>query len=92
MADAKGTETDAEQAIARVREPNERILEQGRALGNRFLDSYEESLSTFAGVQQRLADARGQDWLSDIAKAQTDLLRNLGDAYLKAGRELLAKS
>jgi|GraSoiStandDraft_45_1057281.scaffolds.fasta_scaffold989998_1 hypothetical protein len=92
MADNKGTETDVEQALERIRELNERILEQGRALGTRFLDSYEESLRTFADVQLRLADATGQDWLSDIAKAQTDLIRNLGDAYLKGARELLAKS
>src|SRR3954451_20433246 len=92
MADTSTMDPNVEAALQRIRDLNERILEQGQAMGNRFLDSYEESLRTFAEVQQRLADSTGQDWLSDIAKAQTDLLRTLGDAYVKGARQLLSKS
>jgi len=92
MADTKTTDPNVQAAIDRIRELNERILEQSGTLGSRFLDSYEESLRTFADVQQRLADSTGQKWLSDIAKAQTDLLRNLGEAYVKGARGLLPKS
>jgi len=92
MADTKSRNDEVEPALERIRALNERILDQGRSLGGRFFDSYEESLQAFADVQLRLADSAGQAWLSDITKAQTDLLRNLGEAYVKGGRELLSKS
>ena len=90
MAETKAPEADVEKALERIRELNEKILEQGRTMGERFLDTYEESLRAFADVQLKLADSSGQEWLSDIAKAQTDLLRNLGEAYVKGARQLLS--
>lgn len=94
MADktAKASDASLDQAVERIRELNERIVSEGRVLGIRFLDSYEESLRTLLDLQQRLADSTGQEWLTDIAKAQTDLLRNLGEAYVNGAREFLSKT
>src|SRR4051812_28093890 len=80
---------DLDQATERIRELNEKILEQGRELGGRFLDAYEESLKAFADAQLKLAEATGQDWVSDIARAQADFVRNISEAYISNARQML---
>jgi hypothetical protein len=56
---ANNAPEEVEQALARIRELNERILEQGRDCGLDLLDAYEMTLTTFADQQTRAADAAG---------------------------------
>jgi Phasin protein len=91
MADASG-QSDLESGLERIREVNERILEEARTLGVQYLDAYEQSLNSFADVQHRMAEASGQAWLTDLAKAQSDFIRTMSEAYLTGARELLSKS
>jgi len=86
---AAPSKEDLDQAVERIKELNDKIVEQGRELGGRFLDAYEETLKSFADAQLKLAEATGQDWVSDIARAQADFIRNISDAYISNTRQML---
>jgi hypothetical protein len=83
------TNDELDQSVERIKELNDKIVEQGRDLGGRFLDAYEESLKALADAQLKLGEATGQDWVSDIARAQADFVRNISDAYISNARQLL---
>jgi len=40
-------------------------------------------------AQLKLAEATGQDWVSDIARAQANFIRNISDAYISNTRQML---
>jgi hypothetical protein len=75
------SQADVEQTLTRIRELNEQILEKGREWGIGFLDAYEQTLKTFAEYQTEAADATGVEWVSDIARAQADFLREVTESY-----------
>lgn len=80
---------EIEEALKRIRELNEQILQQGREWGLGFLDAYEKTLTTFADYQTKAADAVGVDWVADVARAQADFLRKVTDAYTSSARQIL---
>jgi DNA-binding GntR family transcriptional regulator len=84
-----GVPEDVEQAIEHIRKLNEQVLDNGRRLGIEFLDAYEKTLQTFADFQEQIAQSAGSDWVADIARAQAQFIRTVGDAYTKGAREML---
>ena len=60
-----------DEAIERIRELNEQVLQSGREWGLGFLDAYEQSMRTYAEFQDKAAASVGDvEWLSQIATAQ----------------------
>jgi hypothetical protein len=86
---AKAGSADADRAVERIRETNERILEQGREWGLGFLDAYEQTLNAFADYQTKAADRAGAEWVSQIARAQADFLRKVTEVSSSTARRLL---
>jgi hypothetical protein len=75
----------------RVQDLNERMLEAGRKAGQAYLDTAEKTFNGIADLQLKVADASQVEWISTVASAQAALTRELTQAYVSTGRELLAR-
>ena len=84
------TTTDEVQAAAdRLRDLNEKIIENGRKAGNTYLDLYEKTLKTIADFGERAGSQSQIEWVQAFAKTQADLTREIADAYVQASRQFL---
>jgi len=79
-----------EEAAARVRELNERILESSKAAGLTTLDAYEKALKSIVDFEQKVAGASQLEWVSALASTHASFMQDVSAAYTKAARDLLA--
>ena len=75
----------------RIRELNERIIENARKAGGTYLDVYERSLAAIVEYQKSLAGATPVDWLQRILEAQADFTREVGNLYASTARDALKR-
>jgi hypothetical protein len=85
------TSDPAQETVDRIRDLNERIVENARRAGNTYLDAYERALSTIAGYQESAAKATPIDWMKSVLEAQANFTREFGDFYASTAREALQK-
>jgi predicted DNA-binding WGR domain protein len=98
---ARRTREFAEQAAAQTRELTLQAAQQtrdftdqavstGRAYGQLAVDSYEKALSSIVELEQRTAEAAPVDWVKTAVGAHASFVQELGTAYVKAARDVLA--
>lgn len=78
-----------EDAVARIREMNERLIESSKSAGRVALDAYENALQSMLDFQTQIAGANQLDWVTALATAHAQYLKDIGAAYVKAARENL---
>jgi hypothetical protein len=78
-----------EDAAKRIRDLNERIIEQGRKAGLAYLDSYESTLNRLAEFEERVGKAGDIEWITELANAQATFIRDVTAAYTRAARDML---
>ena len=83
------TAQDTEAAADRIRELNEQVLDFGRKAGLSFLESYENTLKTWAEYQDKVADTSQVEWISSVARAQANFTREITRVYTSNARDLL---
>jgi hypothetical protein len=81
----------AQQTADRVRELNERIIENARRAGETYLDAYERVLATIAGYQESVANTTPVDWMKTVLEAQASFTREFGNFYASSAREALKR-
>jgi hypothetical protein len=80
----------ADEAIERIRELNEQILQGSRQWGLGFLEAYEQNMRTFADYQDKAAESVGDvEWISQVVKAQADFTREIAKLTTQTARKLL---
>jgi hypothetical protein len=79
----------AQETVDRIRELNERIIENSRKAGETYLDAYERALATVAGYQETMAKATPVDWMKSVLEAQANFTREFGSFYTSTAREAL---
>jgi hypothetical protein len=88
-AKAKGAEPGVEAAEQRIRELNERIIDAGKRAGRGTLDIYESTLKAVSDSLERGPGSSDIEWVSSIATAQANFLRDLTKAWTSAARKAL---
>jgi hypothetical protein len=88
-AEAQPAEPDVKAAEARIRELNERIIDAGKRAGRGTLDIYESTLKAVSDSIERGPGSSDIEWVSSIATAQANFLRDLTKAWTSAAREAL---
>ena len=89
-AEAEGSESRASRAAAeRIRELNERIIDSGKRAGRGTLDIYEATLKAVADSLERGPGSSDIEWVSSIATAQANFIRDLTKAWSSAARKAL---
>jgi hypothetical protein len=95
MAAKAGTSTPnidlgaVEDATARIRELNERIIESSKTAGVTTLDAYEKALTSLVDFEQKIAGATQLDWVSALAQTHAKFVSDVTAIYTKAAREAL---
>ena len=88
-AEAKPAERGVAAAEARIRELNERIIDAGKRAGRGTLEIYESTLKTVADSLERGPGSSDIEWVSSIATAHANFLRDLTKAWTSAARKAL---
>jgi hypothetical protein len=81
--------TSFEDAAARIRDLNERLIASSKAAGGTTLEAYETALESMLGLEEKVAGATQLDWVSAIAQTHAKVVRDISAAYAKAAREML---
>jgi predicted RNA-binding Zn ribbon-like protein len=79
-----------EEAAARIRELNERLIASSKAAGSTTLEAYEKALESMLGLEEKVAGASQLEWVSAIAQTHAKVVRDISSAYAKAAREMLS--
>jgi methionine synthase II (cobalamin-independent) len=77
-----------EEAAARIRALNERLIESAKAAGLGTLEAYEKALRSFLDLEEKVAGATRLEWVSTLAQTHAAVVRDLAAAYTKAARDL----
>jgi hypothetical protein len=85
----KHTPTAYEKLLDQIDQLREQALESAREAGTKSLDSYAQVADRAIGLELKLAELSEQEWLKGIIDSHAQLARDLTDAYVSAGRELL---
>jgi hypothetical protein len=88
-AKAKAAEPGVEAVEQRIRELNERIIDAGKRAGRGTLDIYESTLKAVSDSLERGPGSSDIEWVSSIATAQANFLRDLTKAWTSAARKAL---
>jgi hypothetical protein len=79
-----------EDAVARIRALNERLIESSKAAGLTTLDAYEKALKSLVDFEQKIAGASQLEWVSALASTYTTFVQDVSTAYTRAAREMLS--
>lgn len=80
---------DGDEAVQRIKELNDRMIEMARKNGLTWLQAYENILNTMLHLQQRAAAATQLEWINALTTANSDFMREMSAAYFRAVREQL---
>jgi hypothetical protein len=89
MASADDQSKLVDESIERIRELNEQVLEAGRVWGQGFLDAYEQSMRSFADLQERTGEGSNIQWFTEVAKAQAEFTRQVTKVSAEVARKLM---
>lgn len=79
-----------EEAAARVKELNEKMLASVKSAGLVSLDAYEKALQGMIDFQEKAAQATGLEWVVTAAHTQTSLVKEVNAAVAKTARDMLS--
>jgi hypothetical protein len=80
---------DAEEAVKRVKELSDRLIELTKKNGVGWLEAYEKSLTRMLELQQQAAAATPIEWINTLAATNADFMREMSAVYFQTAREKL---
>ena len=83
-------EQTVEELTARAKAFNEDVLESGKKAGDAYLNTLERGMKSYADLHEEVGKAMPFDWTTPVATAQAAFVRDVTDAYVAAGRKLIA--
>lgn len=89
MTETTGLTPDIEAVAQRVKQTSERVLELSKENGLVWLEAYEKMLNSVLKLEQETAQDLGQDWVSTLVSTQTDVVREMSEAFLGAVKDRL---
>jgi hypothetical protein len=78
---------DADEAVKRVKELSDRLIELTKKNGVGWLEAYEKSLTRMLELQQRAAAATQIEWINTLAATNADFMREMSAVYFQTVRE-----
>lgn len=80
---------DVDEAVKRVKELSDRLIEQTRKNGASWLAAYEKTLNRMLQLQERAAAATQIEWINTLAATNADFMREMSAVYFQTVREQL---
>lgn len=84
-----GMPTDADEAVQRVKELSDRMIELTKKNGLAWLEAYEKILGRMLELQQRAAAATQIEWINTLAATNADFMREMSAVYFQSARDQL---
>jgi hypothetical protein len=79
-----------EEFTTRAKAFNDDVLESGKKAGEAYLNTLERGLKSYADLHEEVGKALPFEWTAPIATAQAAFVRDVTEAYVAAGRKLVA--
>ena len=79
-----------EEAAARVKDLNDKLISSAKSAGVVSLDAYEKALASMIDFSEKAAQATGLEWVVTAAHTQSTMVKEINDAVSKTARDLLA--
>jgi hypothetical protein len=89
MTDTPNFSPDIEAAAQRIKQTSDRVLELSKENGLAWLEAYEKMLNGVLKLEEETAKDLGQDWVSTLVSTQTDVIREMSEAFLGAVKDRL---
>ena len=83
-------EQTIEEFTARTRAFNEDVIASTKKAGEAYLKTVERGLKSYADLHEEVGKALPFDWTAPVATAQAAFVRDVTDAYVAAGKQLVA--
>ena len=80
---------DTDEAVKRVKELSDRLIELTKKYGVGWLEAYEKSLTRMLELQQRAAAATQIEWINTLAATNADFMREMSAVYFQTVRDQL---
>lgn len=80
---------DADEAVRRVKELSDRLIELTKKNGISWLEAYEKTLNRMLQLQERAAAATQIEWINTLAATNADFMREMSAVYFQTAREQL---
>ena len=80
---------DPNEAMKRVKELSDRMIELTQKNGIAWLEAYEKVLNQMIQVQERAAASTQIEWINALTTAQADFMREMSSVYFRTAREQL---
>ena len=80
---------DTDEAVKRVKELSDRLIELTKKNGVGWLEAYEKSLTRMLQLQERAAAATQIEWINTLAATNADFMREMSAAYFQTVRDQL---
>jgi hypothetical protein len=84
-----GMPQDADEAVRRVKELSDRLIELTRKNGISWLEAYEKTLNRMVQLQTEAAAATQIEWINTLAATNADFMREMSAVYFQTAREHL---
>jgi hypothetical protein len=78
---------DADEAVKRVKELSDRIIELTRKNGLAWIEAYERVLKEMLQLQERAAAATQIEWINALATTNADFMREMSTVYFQTVRD-----
>ena len=79
-----------EEAAARVKDLNDKLLASAKSAGSVSLDAYEKALAGMIDFSEKAAQMTGLEWVVTAAHTQTALVKEVNEAMAKTARQMLS--
>lgn len=80
---------DIEQAVQRVRDLSDRMIEMGKQNGLSWLEASEKVLESVLKLEEQAAKGTQLEWVNTLATTHADFVREMSKVYLESVREQL---
>jgi hypothetical protein len=80
---------DVDEAVQRVKELSDRLIELTRKNGISWLTAYEKTLNRILKLQEQAVVATQTEWINTLAATNADFMREMSAVYFQTVREQL---
>jgi beta-galactosidase/beta-glucuronidase len=84
-----GFPQDADEAMNRVKELSDRMIELTQKNGVAWLEAYEKVLDQMVRLQERAAASTQIEWINALTAANAEFMREMSSVYFRTAREQL---
>jgi hypothetical protein len=82
-----GMPQDTDEAVKRVKELSDRMIELTRKNGLAWIEAYERVLKEMLQLQERAAAATQIEWINALATTNADFMREMSTVYFQTVRD-----